>query len=220
MVIGIDPSLNGTGIVVLDRKGSIAACYRLSKKEKTKNKVKFYRIEIWRLDPGKKGELAESHDIGEGHINSSRRIAVICSFVKRLALRLEPSWVMVEGYAYNKSKSQAGSAINLAELGGALRLTFELEETLRKKLVFASPSLGRKILTGKGNANKEGVWNFLKRQGIAFLGPEGKPNTDLSDAFAVANFAHLYRRALEPVLRDSIVEASCSDLDKLRLAAR
>ena len=126
LIIGIDPSLTATGIVVL-RDGKVELA------EKTKNSPDLGTIERVRL-------IRERIiDITENLINEEEWQA--------------PDLIAIEGFSYG---SKGRSVFDIAYLGWRIREDLErLKEQDNIPWLEVPPSQIKKFATGQGNANKE-----------------------------------------------------------------
>lgn len=140
-IIGIDPSLSATGIVVLDENGS----------------------------------LLDAHAIKPKKLRGMPRLKLIRNHIKELIVREDPELILIEGYSFG---SRGRSIFNLGELGGVLRLLFE---DLELQYIDVPPTVLKKWVTGKGNADKEMMLASIEaKYGIKF------DDDNIGDAFGLA----------------------------------
>ncbi len=124
IVIGIDPSLNSTGVAILSQR------------------------------PGEKPDLIHSESIilnknkGTPQIMGIERLQYIRNQVAEILAKYPPAVVLIEGYSFG---SRGRAIFNLGELGGILRV---LIADLGIKLIEMAPSELKRKFTGKGNADK------------------------------------------------------------------
>lgn len=140
LIIGIDPSLTATGIVVL-RDGKVELA------EKTKNRPELGTIERVRL-------IRERIiDITENLIDEEEWQA--------------PDLIVIEGFSYG---SKGRSVFDIAYLGWRIREELEwLKEQDNIPWLEVPPSQLKKFATGQGNANKEIILQQVyKRWGVEF----------------------------------------------------
>lgn len=99
-------------------------------------------------------------------------------------------FVVIEGYSYGSSSSRL---FQIAENGGTLK-----QMIWKNKIPFevTPPTVIKKLATGKGNSNKEKMWDsFIEETGLNIfhiLGQEEKKNwnpvSDMVDAYYLAKF--------------------------------
>ena len=140
LIIGIDPSLTSTGIVVL-RDGKVELAVT------TKNKPELGTIDRVRLIYERIVCVAESLTDGE----------------KWQA----PDLIVIEGFSYG---SKGRSVFDIAYLGWRIREELEwLKEQDNIPWLEVPPSQLKKFATGQGNANKEIILQQVyKRWGVEF----------------------------------------------------
>ena len=95
--------------------------------------------------------------------------------------------ILIEGYSFGSS---AGRVFNIAENTGHLKY---LLWNANKKFDVVSPSEVKKIASGKGNADKQKMYEAFKEQSgldlMKMLAPNrklGSPITDIIDSFYIA----------------------------------
>jgi crossover junction endodeoxyribonuclease RuvC len=140
LIIGIDPSLTSTGIVVL-RDGKVELAVT------TKNKPELGIIERVRLIYERIVDIQENLSDGE----------------KWQA----PDLIVIEGFSYG---SKGRSVFDIAYLGWRIREELEwLKEQDNIPWLEVPPSQLKKFATGQGNANKEIILQQVyKRWGVEF----------------------------------------------------
>lgn len=158
--MGLDVSINGTGLVILDSELKIIyyAHYKYKQSSNT------YIIET--------SEGVESIPVKNN--NKFLKASTVRDHV-RLAIEKYTPKVGIENYAYNGN----GLVFQIAEFTGVLKTL--VYETVGKLNLFDIKTLKKKI-TGLGSANKLQVMMGLDRE-IGFSFGE---NDDLNDAYVVA----------------------------------
>jgi Holliday junction resolvasome RuvABC endonuclease subunit len=172
--VGIDFSLNSPAICV------------------SKGRFKFEECKFYYLTSKKKhiGYMLKNI-LGTEHTeytNPIERFANLSTWALSIINKLTDPKIFIEGYSFG-SKGQA--VFQIAENGGILK--YRLKEYDYKILV---PSVIKKFATGKGNADKQKMYeqfttdtgtNMLKTFDIPTL---SNPITDIIDAYYIAKAGH------------------------------
>lgn len=133
-IIGIDPSLTCTGIVVLDRNLKLVKAQPVTSKPP--------QVRSWRTAV-------------------ARREAVNLAILSYLAEHDGRQIILVEDYA---ALTYTNSAIPTIELGASLRTSFLLlERTKPVQVEFVAPSVMKKFIAGNGNASKAQVAAAIRK---------------------------------------------------------
>lgn len=169
IVVGIDPSLTGTGIIVL-RNGE------LGKALTTKNEPKLGTIERVRRIYEQINNVIEN--LSTCYVN-----AYIGD--KRMIRWEPPSLIVIEGFSYG---SKGRGVFDIAYLGWRIREELERYRTEDDiPWLEVSPSQVKQFATGKGNANKEIVLQQVyKRWGVEFN------DNNQADAYVLAQIGRAY----------------------------
>jgi len=169
IVVGIDPSLTGTGIIVL-RNGE------LGKALTTKNEPKLGTIERVRRIYEQINNVIEN--LSTCYIN-----AYIGD--KRMIRWEPPSLIVIEGFSYG---SKGRGVFDIAYLGWRIREELERYRTEDDiPWLEVSPSQVKQFATGKGNANKEIVLQQVyKRWGVELT------DNNQADAYVLAQIGRAY----------------------------
>jgi len=140
LIIGIDPSLTSTGIIIL-RDGEVELA------ETTKNRPEIGTINRVRL--------------------IRERIASIIENLSDGKQWQAPDLIVIEGFSYG---SKGRSVFDIAYLGWRIREELErLKERDNIPWIEVPPSQLKQFATGKGNANKEIILQQVyKRWGVEF----------------------------------------------------
>ena len=169
-IVGIDFSLNSPAICVSTGSFKFEDCY-------------FYYL------TSKKKHIGNmmNNILGTEHIeykNPIERFANLSTWALTIINKLTDPQIFIEGYSYG-SKGQA--VFQIAENGGILK--YRLKQYDYKILV---PSVIKKFATGKGNADKQKMYeqfitdtntNLMKAFDIPTL---NNPITDIIDAYYIA----------------------------------
>jgi len=169
IVVGIDPSLTGTGIIVL-RNGE------LGKALTTKNEPKLGTIERVRRIYEQINNVIEN--LSTCYVN-----AYIGD--KRMIRWEPPSLIVIEGFSYG---SKGRGVFDIAYLGWRIREELERYRTEDDiPWLEVSPSQVKQFATGKGNANKEVVLQQVyKRWGVELT------DNNQADAYVLAQIGRAY----------------------------
>lgn len=169
IVVGIDPSLTSTGIIVL-RNGE------LGKALTTKNEPKLGTIERVRRIYEQINNVIEN--LSTCYVN-----AYIGD--KRMIRWEPPSLIVIEGFSYG---SKGRGVFDIAYLGWRIREELERYRTEDDiPWLEVSPSQVKQFATGKGNANKEIVLQQVyKRWGVEFN------DNNQADAYVLAQIGRAY----------------------------
>jgi len=175
---GIDPSLNGTGIVILDEQEKVVDYLSFTTRTR--------KIDLHELCVNK--EFNEDDEK-----NRSLKIAYsVQQLIEFLSIH-QPQLICLEGYSFG---SHSRSVTILAEFSGYLKICM-LKHNFNFEVI--PPTKIKKFITGKGNAGKDEVKEAVKKLNPAFL-IQDNPNYkqfDLYDAFAISLFTKkLYKKEL------------------------
>jgi len=169
--IGLDLSINNTGVVVIDRKKNIIDYL-------------FFRNTLYKQT----NKITVSERFHENdHVNLSMKIIFVARKILELVEKYENAFVGIEGYSYH---SKSNSITKLAELGGCIKM-----ELLRRGFRYDvfTPCTVKKCVTGNGFAKKFEVMDeciaHIKK--IPWI-DEGDKVFDLYDALSIALFARVF----------------------------
>jgi len=169
IVVGIDPSLTSTGIVVLRNN-------EIGKALTTKNEPKLGTIERVRRIYEQINNVIEN--LSTCYVN-----AYIGD--KRMIRWEPPSLIVIEGFSYG---SKGRGVFDIAYLGWRIREELERYRTEDDiPWLEVSPSQVKQFATGKGNANKEVVLQQVyKRWGVELT------DNNQADAYVLAQIGRAY----------------------------
>lgn len=194
--IGIDPSLNSTGICILKYDENNQLCsdnfYCVKPNKLTKREIKEST-----LYPNLQYILYEKDDLKEHSDNNveheaykTRNIfnigdAIATLFSSQLKdIDSHHVYIVMEGISYGSS----GRTVSIFDLAG---LNYVLRYQLKNfgQLMIGSPKQIKKFATGNGNAGKDEVINIFN----SLYSFDIKKIDDISDAYFMAKYAkHLY----------------------------
>lgn len=178
--MGIDPSINCTGICIYDDKLNNHTYYMIVSKC-TKKMREFRNDHINIIEYNKR----ESNK-GEYHIkeyNKSLNIYDICCIIRDLITLYNPDIVQMEGVSYGSRGSAA--LVDLAGLNFAIRMTLSGKDIQYNIL---APTSIKKFAVGNGSAEKDVMiasWKKLDKN-IACIS-EIKLD-DLADSYFISHF--------------------------------
>ena len=178
--IGIDPSLNSTGICV--NKDGKCTYYIISSKC-TKKMQEFNSKVIKYIFYEKAGTNKKENEYYIIEENKAKNIYAICSAIKDIIKKNKPDLVLIEGVSYGSLGSSA-----LVDLSG---LNFAIRNILIDSdvhFIVVSPSQNKKFATGNGSADKDlMVYSWLNIEKHVKNIKEIKID-DLADAFFLSNY--------------------------------
>jgi crossover junction endodeoxyribonuclease RuvC len=144
MILGIDGSLSSTGWCVHDGNTVIAVG-----KIVTKNKAVTKK--------NSKKEIVKEYTEQEKQEEEDRRIMSICEALIGIGGKYNIDAISMEGQFVGGIESKK-TALQLSRLRGAIMIMFKLNNIPIK---YISPPTVKKIITGKGNCDKEVVANMI-----------------------------------------------------------
>ena len=200
--IGIDPSMNSTGIAIMKVDEShVSNSFYILKPDLTKKDVQNEQLLNDSLDDKtyfkyvtyeKLHTETEDNHISEYFktVNMTRIMKAIRDIVYDECKNSDENYIVQEGISYGSSL-RTKSVYDLAGLNYMLRQQFiDPNPTIddKFKMIVATPQNIKKFATGKGNAKKEEiVSNFMKEISEKFT--ILKKVDDISDAYYMAKYA-------------------------------
>lgn len=175
-VIGIDPSMNSTGICI-NQDGKYI--YRLLSTHPTKKMLTAVKdmdlLKIYGVCklPNEKGVL--------GEINKTKNINYILEYIRLYLDQYHPDYVVIEAPAFNA----VGRVSDLSGLNHAIRL----ECLIRNIPIYPlSPTMVKMQTVGNGQATKEMMIQTWLKLFPEYSRLETMKVDDLADAWALCNF--------------------------------
>ena len=197
--VGIDPSINSTGVCILETDDSnkqvnckfyIIKNGKLTKKESKAedDNAKIFQYVLYeKLDTS----IKNIEDYKTLEWNKTKNMINVCKCIKDIVFKYIANhnsvlnvYVCQEGISYG-STIKTKSVFDLAGLNYLLRSTF-INSSVCNYFVIASPSEIKKFATGKGNANKEMMVNMFS---CIFPNLQLPKVDDICDAYFMANYA-------------------------------
>ena len=178
-IIGIDYSLNSPAICVVDKENTFDF-----------NKCQFYFLTNKKKYIGKMRHNIIGDEIQE-YTSPIHRFANISDWVCNILSKTINHKIFIEGYSYG-SKGQA--VFQIAENCGILKYRLSLLHNIEYDTVV--PSVVKKYASGKGNADKELMYQTLKKETKVDLMKDfdqqnlNNPVTDIVDAYYIAKVGY------------------------------
>lgn len=175
-IIGIDPSINSTGICV--NKNNKNVYYNIVSK-RTKKLEKFNSKHINILFYEKNTD--KSLNYNEKEVEKAKNIFYICNFIKKIIKKHKPTVVIMEGLSY-------GSNGQLGDLGG---LNFSIRMVLLEmgvKFVIVPPTTWKKQQLGIAGAEKDIIVKAWKNIDKNIANIDEIKLDDLADSYFLAHF--------------------------------
>lgn len=175
--IGIDPSLNSTGICVVteDKTKYYNIVSKMTKKMQT-----FKSPHVVFL-PYEKRTSNETYT--EKEASKTYNIYCICKHIKNILMVFHPKRVVMEGVSYGSVGSAA--LVDLSGLNFAIRMILE-EMKIEYEIV--PPTAMKKFATGNGQAEKEIIINAWKRLDCNISDIKDIKVDDLADSYFLAHY--------------------------------
>ncbi len=163
--LAVDLSLNSTGVAYI-KKGELANYWIIS--------------EDHGFGGMKKDGKMRQHICIVKNKNDIDRLLNVWYQLYGIWKDTKPGIVVIEGYAYG---ARGNAMFSVGELGGVVKAWFK---SMRVRLCLVPPTVVKKIITGKGNADKTTMaLNVYKKLGVDFSTQYLKHGEDLCDAFAL-----------------------------------
>lgn len=180
--IGIDPSLNSTGICI-NNDGKCSYFLIVSKMTKKMELFDNQYIKLIKYEKKDVNKKENSYEIIEK--NKANNIYNICEVINNILKNYNDCHVFMEGVSYGSLGSAA-----LVDLSG---LNFAIRNVLIKnniQFTIVSPSQNKKFATGNGSADKEMmIFSWLKIEKHLKDIKEIKID-DLADAYFLSNYTN------------------------------
>lgn len=197
--VGIDPSVNSTGVCIIKSNEESSSCKfyiikdgKLTKKESKAEDSVLDIFQYLQYDKKDTSNKVENYRILEQ--NKTYNMISICNVLKEIINKNYSNevfnlYICQEGISYGSSV-RTKSVFDLAGLNYLLRNTF-INNPICTELIIAAPAEIKKFATGKGNASKDMMIGVF--QGIypdLMVLPKCD---DICDAYFMANYAkYLY----------------------------
>ena len=186
--IGIDPSINSTGIYIKIQKdqkiikeyfGVVVPYGSITKKEQKININNFERIEYSKIDTGKSKKISTTQFELDKTKNLIQIVECIESFIKSHIKSIKEINIGMEGLSYGS----INKSVSLLELSGLNYLIRNMILMNNWNLIIYPPKEVKKFASGNGNAQKEILMNSF-----IIMHPEYeqlKKIDDITDAYYI-----------------------------------
>lgn len=180
ITIGIDPSINSTGICVSKDNKNIYYNIVSKRTKKLENfSSKYINILFYDKNTDK------SLNYNEKEVEKAKNILYICNFIKKIIKKHKPSKVIMEGLSY-------GSNGQLGDLGG---LNFSIRMILLEmgiNFVIVPPTSWKKQQIGIAGAEKDIIVKAWKNIDKNIANIDEIKLDDLADSYFLAHFDDTY----------------------------
>lgn len=179
-IIGIDPSINCTGICIYDTVSNDNIYYMISSKETRKMK-QFSNSHIYILTYSKSD--VKKLPYSEKECKKFDNIYIICKMIETILQSYNDVEVIMEGVSYGSVGSAA--LVDLSFLNSALRMTFK---SLDIPMKIVSPTSLKKFACANGQAEKDIMIDAWKRMDKNIVNVKEIKIDDLADSYFLAHY--------------------------------
>lgn len=176
IVIGIDPSINSTGVCINDN-GNIKYILIPSKITRKMSTFKHDRIEI---RPYNKNNPDKSDNYSKKESRKTENIFNIINIISDIFHEYNPDLVKIEGCAYSAN----GNVLDLSGLNYALRILC-MQENIKYNIL--SPTEVKMKAVGNGKATKDTMIDAWRKVETDIKRECGIKIDDLADSYFIAN---------------------------------
>ena len=180
IIMGIDPSINCTGICIYDTISNNHTYYMIV--SKCTKKMREFKNENIHIIEYNKRELNK----GEYHVkefNKSNNIYDICNIIRDIIQLFEPDLIQMEGVSYGSRGSAA--LVDLAGLNFAIRMTV-FKEGIQFNIL--APTTIKKFAVGNGAAEKDVMIASWKKLDKNITNITDIKLDDLADSFFISHY--------------------------------
>lgn len=181
IIMGIDPSINCTGICIYDDVNNINYYYMIV--AKMNKKMQQFSNDNVKIISYNKQECSKG-DYSTKEFNKSMNVYNICDYIRDIIQHHEPDLVKMEGISYGSRGSSA--LADLAGLNFAIRMTIINESNLPFKIV--APTSVKKFAVGNGNVEKDVMIASWKKLDKNITSINEIKLDDLADSYFLAHF--------------------------------
>lgn len=176
-IIGIDPSMNCTGVCVSIEDNNIYYMYPT----KTTKKMKEFKHEYINIIPIDKEHAGIEYSDKER--DKTINIYNICTSIEDVIIKYKPDKILIEGMAYNAT----GTVADLGGLNYCLRMLAIKHDI---PFIVISPTSVKKFAVGNGSAEKDVIIDAWKRIDTNIKDIEkGIKIDDLADSYFIAHYS-------------------------------
>lgn len=183
IIIGIDPSINCTGICIYNSLTNNHTYYMIVSKC-TKKMREFAADNVHIIEYNRQESNKGEYQVKE--FNKSNNIYSICTIIRDLIQLYEPDLVQMEGVSYGSRGSAA--LVDLAGLNFAIRMTI-----LREDIPFniLAPTSVKKFAVGNGGAEKDVMIASWKKLDKNITNITDIKVDDLADSYFIAHYTQV-----------------------------
>ena len=179
--IGIDPSINSTGICV--DLGDKQYIYYNIVSHATKKLKQFKHDNVYIIDYGKQVEKYDDYPSKEHQ--KTNNIFSICAAIKEIISKYNPDVILMEGVSYGSTGSAA--LVDLAGLNFAIRMSIRnLNSSV--PLIIIPPTSVKKFAVANGQADKCVIVDAWKRIDKNIADITDIKIDDLADSFFISQY--------------------------------
>lgn len=179
MIIGIDPSINSTGLCVYNPGTKFATYFIITPKIPRKRPDTGYVDYL-----GYNKYETKGLEYSDKERSKIQNIIQICARIKQICDAFNITDAVMEGVSYGSTGS--GALVDLAGLNFAIRLVL-LQMNIN--LTIVAPTELKKFAVANGGASKEQMVDAWLRIDTKMAKEHIKKNDDLADAFFLARYA-------------------------------
>ena len=180
IVMGIDPSINCTGICIYDTEHNTNIYYMIVGKA-TKKMLEFNNKYIHIYDYKK--ELFKNEEYYVKEARKTKNIYNICKYIQHIINLYKPSIVYMEGVSYGSTSSSA--IVDLSGLNYCIRAVL-LTNDIHFKIL--SPTSVKKFAVGNGGVEKDVMIASWKKLDKNISDITKIKLDDLADSFFIAHY--------------------------------
>lgn len=180
IIIGIDPSINCTGICVYNDITNSHIYYMIISKC-TKKMKNFSNNNVHIIEYGKQESNKGEYQLKE--FNKSKNIYNICNIIKEIIHLHKPDLIQIEGISYGSKGSSA--LVDLAGLSFAIRFILLMENI---KFNILAPTSVKKFAVGNGGAEKDVMIASWKKLDKNISNISDIKVDDLADSYFIAHY--------------------------------
>lgn len=177
-IMGIDPSINSTGICIYKNE---EYKYFIITNKLTKKQKQFSSDKVKYLEYDKKDYTDKSYIEKENC--KTFNIYNICKLIKSLCIEYDVDIVVMEGVSYGSN----GSVVDLAGLNFSIRM---IMMQLNIIIQIIAPTELKKFAVANGGAHKEQIIDAWLRIDVEMKIVDIKKKDDIADAFFLAMYGY------------------------------
>ena len=181
IVMGIDPSINCTGVCVYDDVNETHYYYMIV--AKMTKKMQQFENEYVKIISYNKQEYSKDDYITK-EFKKSMNVHSICYYIRDIIQHHEPDLIQMEGISYGSKGSSA--LADLAGLNFAIRMTILDESELQFNIL--APTTVKKFAVGNGSVEKDVMIESWKKIDKNIANIKDIKLDDLADSFFIARY--------------------------------